>query len=166
MVVVWLYILVLIGVRMLHCSRPLSELRTNRIYATNYIPLLYHQPNKTLIRQTMYIQQQYIVVCLVNHCCHIQATIHSLFIVVGTDVAVNNTEVFIVSMEMQQWVPCALLFSYKIFCTATNNRKHYIQSIPGVKFTTSGFNSRADSESKMSYTHMGPIRDGSGVMSF
>ena len=28
-----------------------------------------------------------------------------------------------------------------------------IQSVPGVKVTTSGFNSRADSESKMSYTH-------------
>jgi len=74
----------------------------------------------------MYIQQHYIVVCLLNHSCQGQATIHSHFIVVGTDVAVNNTEVFIVSMEMQQWVPCALLSSYKIFCTAINNRKYYI----------------------------------------
>jgi hypothetical protein len=74
----------------------------------------------------MYIQQHYIVVCLLNHCCQVQETIHSLFIVVGTDVAVNNTEVFVVSMEMQQWVPCALLSSYKIFCTAINNRKYYI----------------------------------------
>jgi len=40
-----------------------------------------------------------------------------------------------------------------------------IQSVPGVKTTTLGFNSRADSESKTSYTH-GPIRNGSGVMSF
>jgi hypothetical protein len=30
---------------------------------------------------------------------------------------------------------------------------NYIQGVPGVKVTTSGFNSRADSESKMSYTH-------------
>jgi hypothetical protein len=29
----------------------------------------------------------------------------------------------------------------------------FIQSVPGVKVTTSGFNSRADSESKTSYTH-------------
>jgi len=29
---------------------------------------------------------------------------------------------------------------------------HYIQGVPGVKFTTSGFNSRANSESKTSYT--------------
>jgi len=28
-----------------------------------------------------------------------------------------------------------------------------IQSVPGVKVTTSGFNSRADSESKTPYTH-------------
>ena len=28
-----------------------------------------------------------------------------------------------------------------------------IQVVPGVKVTTSGFNSRADSESKMSYTY-------------
>jgi hypothetical protein len=40
-----------------------------------------------------------------------------------------------------------------------------IQSIPGVKVTTSGFNSRAHSESK-SHIHMGPIRNGSEVMSF
>ena len=41
----------------------------------------------------------------------------------------------------------------------------YIQGVPGVKVTTSGFNSRADSESK-SHIHMRPIRNGSGVMSF
>ena len=29
----------------------------------------------------------------------------------------------------------------------------HIQSVPGVKVTTSGFNSRADSKSKTSYTH-------------
>ena len=41
----------------------------------------------------------------------------------------------------------------------------YIQGVPGVKVTTSGFNSGAGSESK-SHIHMGPIRNGSGVMSF
>jgi len=46
----------------------------------------------------MYIQKHYIVVCLLNQCCQAQATTHSLFTVVGTDVAVNNTEVFTVSM--------------------------------------------------------------------
>jgi len=39
------------------------------------------------------------------------------------------------------------------------------QSVSGVKVTTSGFNSRADSKSK-SHIHMGPICNGSGVMSF
>jgi len=29
----------------------------------------------------------------------------------------------------------------------------FIQGVPGVKVSTSGFNSRADTESKMSYTH-------------
>ena len=74
----------------------------------------------------MYIQQHYIVVCLRNHCCHVKATKNSLVIVAGTDVAVNNTEVFMVSMEMQQWVPFALLSIYKIFYTAINNKKYYI----------------------------------------
>ena len=40
-----------------------------------------------------------------------------------------------------------------------------IQSVPGVKFTSSGFNSRADSESK-GHIHMGPIHNGSRAMSF
>ena len=39
------------------------------------------------------------------------------------------------------------------------------QNVPGVKAPTSGFNSRADSESKTSYTHKGPIRYVPGVMS-
>jgi hypothetical protein len=50
------------------------------------------------------------------------------------------------------------------FLLSMSNRVH-IQNVPGVKITTSGFNSRADSESKR-HTHMGPIRNGSGVMSF
>jgi len=39
-----------------------------------------------------------------------------------------------------------------------------MQGVPAVKVTTSGFNSRADSESK-SHIHMGPVHNGSGVMS-
>jgi hypothetical protein len=35
-----------------------------------------------------------------------------------------------------------------------NQHSHVdIQGVPGVEVTTSGFNSRADSESKTSYTH-------------
>jgi hypothetical protein len=41
----------------------------------------------------------------------------------------------------------------------------YTQGVPGVKVNNSGFNSRADAESK-SYIHMCPIRNGSGVTSF
>jgi hypothetical protein len=37
--------------------------------------------------------------------------------------------------------------------------------VPGVKVTTSGFNSGADSESK-SHIHMGPIHNSSGVICF
>jgi len=40
-----------------------------------------------------------------------------------------------------------------------------IQSVPGVKVTISGFNSRADSESNL-HMQMGPIRNSSGVMNF
>jgi hypothetical protein len=43
-----------------------------------------------------------------------------LFIVIGTDVAVNIEE-FSVAMEIQQWVRYVLLFTYKTFCTAFNN---------------------------------------------
>jgi len=39
-----------------------------------------------------------------------------------------------------------------VFCTF-KRKTFIIQGVPGVKVTTSGFNSRADSQSKMSYTH-------------
>jgi hypothetical protein len=68
--------------------------------------------------------QCYTVACSPNHFCHENATILSLFIVVGVDVAVNNIEVFSNATEMQQWVPCALLLSYKIFRTGVNNNKY------------------------------------------
>ena len=40
----------------------------------------------------------------------------------------------------------------RLCCGLSGSIKH-IQSAPGVKATTSGFNSRADAESKTSYTH-------------
>ena len=52
----------------------------------------------------MYVQR-YTVTHSRNHCCQGYATIRSFFIVVGVDVAVNNTKVFSVVMDMQQWVP-------------------------------------------------------------
>ena len=67
--------------------------------------------------------QHYIVARLRNQFCHAKVKIHSLFIVAGVDVAVNNIKVVYVSKEMQQ-CPIALLSSYKIFCTAVNNSKY------------------------------------------
>ena len=55
---------------------------------------------------------------------------------------------------------CVIKKNYAAPCT------YCIQGVPEVKVTTTGFNSRADSESKTTYTHVGPIRNGSGVMSF
>jgi hypothetical protein len=57
-----------------------------------------------------------------NHFCHGKATIRSLFIVIGVDIA----EVLTVVMGMQQWVPFGLLSGNKIFRTAVNNSKYYI----------------------------------------
>jgi hypothetical protein len=53
-----------------------------------------------------------------------KATVCSLFIVVGIDVAVSSIKVFSVAMEMQQWVCFALFLSYKIFHTAVNNNNY------------------------------------------
>jgi len=53
-------------------------------------------------------------------------TIHSLFIFVGFDVAVNSIRVFGVAMEMQLWVSFPMLSSYKIFFTAVNNNEYKI----------------------------------------
>jgi hypothetical protein len=62
--------------------------------------------------------------CLcVRFFCHGNAKIPTFFLnVVGVDVAVNNIKVFSVAMEIQQWVPFALLSSYKIFRPVVNNR--------------------------------------------
>jgi hypothetical protein len=48
-----------------------------------------------------------------------------VFIVVGTDVVVSNIKLFIVAMEMQQWVCFAVLSSKKKkIHTAVNNNKY------------------------------------------
>jgi hypothetical protein len=67
--------------------------------------------------------ERYIVARSLNHCCHGNETIRSLFIVVGVNVAVNNINVFSVDMEIQKWFSFALLSSYKMFLTAVNSNK-------------------------------------------
>jgi len=44
-----------------------------------------------------------------------------ILIVFDLHLTVTSVNVFSVVTEMQQWVPLALLSSYKIFCTAVNN---------------------------------------------
>lgn len=46
------------------------------------------------------------------------------FIVVGVGVAASNIKLFNVAMEVQQWIPFALLLSYKIFLTAVYNNNY------------------------------------------
>jgi hypothetical protein len=46
-----------------------------------------------------------------------------------------------------------LPFSCTIYSKTCTELKLAIQGVPGVKVTILGFHSRADSESKMSYTH-------------
>jgi hypothetical protein len=42
----------------------------------------------------------------------------------GIDVAVGNMEVCSVALKMQQWVPFALLSTYRIFRTVVNNNEY------------------------------------------
>jgi hypothetical protein len=51
--------------------------------------------------------------------CYGKATLHFLCIVV--DVTVNNIKPFSCAMDMQEWVPVALLLIYKTFCTVVSN---------------------------------------------
>jgi hypothetical protein len=57
------------------------------------------------------------------HFCHGSAIIRSFYIV-GIDAAVSCVKGFSVAMEMQPWVPFALLYSYRAFRTAINNDKY------------------------------------------
>jgi len=59
-----------------------------------------------------------------NLYCRGNATLPSLFIVFGIDVAVNNVKVFSVAMKMKHWVSFALLLSYQVFRTAVNSNKY------------------------------------------
>jgi hypothetical protein len=59
-----------------------------------------------------------------NLCGHENATIPSIFIVLGVYVPVNNIKVFSVAVEIQQSVSFALLPSYKVFCIAVNSHKY------------------------------------------
>jgi hypothetical protein len=45
----------------------------------------------------------------------------SICIVAGLNLAFNHTKFVSVAMEMQQWLPFAVLQSYKIFRTVVNN---------------------------------------------
>jgi hypothetical protein len=56
-----------------------------------------------------------------NHCCHVKAKMCSLFVVVELYVPVNDIKKLNFAMEMQEWVPFALLSLYKIFRTAVNS---------------------------------------------
>jgi hypothetical protein len=56
-----------------------------------------------IINKIMYVQR-YSVAHSHNHCYNGNATVRSLFIAIGVDVAVNNIKVFTVVMELQQWV--------------------------------------------------------------
>ena len=56
-----------------------------------------------------------------SHLCHGNATIRTIFIVVGVDVPVSNIKMFIVAMERQHCVPFAGLSSCKILHTTVDN---------------------------------------------
>ena len=71
----------------------------------------------------MYIQH-YFVTRSRNLCCRGNATLPSIFIVFGIDVAANNIKVFSVAMEMKQWVTVVLLSNCKIFRTAVHSKKY------------------------------------------
>jgi hypothetical protein len=58
-----------------------------------------------------------------EHCCHIEATIPSSFIVVELHSTVSNIKVFSFAIEMLQFFPLSSLSSYKIFRTAVNQIK-------------------------------------------
>ena len=56
-----------------------------------------------------------------NNSWHGNATMPSLRIVVNLHVAANNIKLFRFAMEMQKWIPFALLWSCKIFHTTVNH---------------------------------------------
>jgi len=65
---------------------------------------------------------QYTVVRSYNHCCDVNTIISSPFLIIGAAVTVSSLKVFGVFVEMHQWLPFALLWRYRIFGTAVNNK--------------------------------------------
>jgi hypothetical protein len=64
----------------------------------------------------MYVEHN-IVARSRNNCCHGNAIMRSIFIVVDLHVAVNYIKLLSVATKTQQWASFALLLSYKIFRT-------------------------------------------------
>jgi len=54
-----------------------------------------------------------------NNSCHRNATIPSVFIIVGVYIAVRNIEVFSIAAEMEKFVLFALLSNYRLLTTTT-----------------------------------------------
>ena len=73
-------------------------------------------------RQTLYVQR-YIVVRSRNRCCHGNATIRSLLIVIVVDVAVNTIKVFSVAVAMEMHHCRAV--KYFVLLLAVISIKHY-----------------------------------------
>jgi len=75
--------------------------------------------------RSMYIQR-YSVAHSRNHCYNGNATVRSLFIAIGVDIAVNNIKVFTVAMKLQQWVLlyCCRAIQYFVPLTILSI-KHY-----------------------------------------
>ena len=65
--------------------------------------------------------------CLSNHSCHGNVNIRSLCIV-DLHVAFNNIKLLNIATEIQQWIPFAMLSSYKIFRIAVNNIEFLMSS--------------------------------------
>lgn len=70
------------------------------------------------------VVQRYIAARSCNLCCHENAKIPPIFMVVGIYVPANNIKLFSVAIEIQQLVSFALLPSYKMFCIAVNSNKY------------------------------------------
>ena len=65
---------------------------------------------------------------LLKDSCHGKNNNYFAFTVVGTYVALNNTEVFSVAVATQRWVPLTLLQNYKVFPTDISNIVRVIKS--------------------------------------
>jgi hypothetical protein len=73
------------------------------------------------MRKIMFVR--HVVARSLNQCGRGNATVRSIFIVVGVDVPVNNMKMFFVALERQHCVPFAGFKSYKILRTAVDNNE-------------------------------------------